>query len=251
MQEQNTNFFPTIVYILLKNIWAEKRYSLSNDIPPEKVKTNPIIEAKKIDALIAKNLGFSKVRIARKLRTSRARVTQMLNLLKLDPLIQEQVLLSKDAYTERQLRPLTRLKCFEKQRQLFNNMCLPVQKLKRTINAAIVSLPMYFIFVGTRLSIMPGISPVILPENCRITKSYLKQHTPIEKKLSPLAEALRYEDVLQEPSVETLSQVGMRFNVSRARVSQMLNLLNLDESIREYICSIDDAEKHNFLLKES
>lgn len=96
---------------------------MSNDIPPVKVKTNPIIEAKKIETLITKNTDFSKVRIARKLRTSRARVTQMLNLLKLDPLIQEQVLLSKDAYTERQLRPLTRLKCFEKQRQLFNNMC--------------------------------------------------------------------------------------------------------------------------------
>lgn len=119
MQEQNTNFFPTLVYILQKNIWDEKRYSLSNDIPPVKVKTNPIIEAKKIEALITKNTDFSKVRIARKLRTSRARVTQMLNLLKLDPLVQEQVLLSKDTYTERQLRPLTRLKCFEKQRQMF------------------------------------------------------------------------------------------------------------------------------------
>ncbi|MCK5606178.1 hypothetical protein KAR91_30040 [Candidatus Pacearchaeota archaeon] len=126
---------------------------------------------------------------------------------------------------------------------------LPVQEFKRTINAAIVSLPMYFIFAGTKLSIMAGIPPVNLPANCRITKSYLKQNTPIERKLSPLAEALKYEDVLQEPSVETLSQVGMRFNVSRARVSQMLNLLNLDESIRGYLSSIDDAQKHNFFTE--
>ncbi|MBU1997209.1 MAG: hypothetical protein KKF78_08650, partial [Candidatus Omnitrophica bacterium] len=89
----------------------------------EKIKTNPIIEAKKIEALISKNANSSKVSIARNLRTSRARVTQMLNLLKLDPHIQERVLLSKDTYTERQLRPLTRLKCLEKQRQLFHNMC--------------------------------------------------------------------------------------------------------------------------------
>ncbi|MDP8212980.1 MAG: hypothetical protein P9X22_06805 [Candidatus Zapsychrus exili] len=95
---------------------------MSTDIPPEKVKTNPIIEAKTIEALIAKNTDFSKVRIARKLGTSRARVTQMLNLLQLDPKIQKHIILSEDAFTERQLRPLTRLKCFEKQRQLFNNI---------------------------------------------------------------------------------------------------------------------------------
>ncbi|MBU0597088.1 hypothetical protein KKA94_02915 [Patescibacteria group bacterium] len=104
-------------------------------------------------------------------------------------------------------------------------------------------------FVGTRLSLIPGIPPVNLPENHRITKSYLKQNTPTEKKRSPLLEALKYADVLQEPSVETFSQVGMRFNVSRARVSQMLSLLNLNESIKEYICSIDDAQKHNFFTE--
>ena len=104
-------------------------------------------------------------------------------------------------------------------------------------------------FAGTKLSIMPGIPPVNLPANCRITKSYLKQNTPVKRKLNPLAEALKYVDVLQEPSVETLSQVGMRFNVSRARVSQMLNLLNLDESIREYLYTIADAEKHNFFTE--
>ncbi len=63
MQEQNTNFFPTVVYILQKNIWDEKRYSLSNDIPPEKVKTNPIIEARKIEALIDNNSDFLRLEL--------------------------------------------------------------------------------------------------------------------------------------------------------------------------------------------
>ncbi len=122
-REGNTNFFPTVVYILQKNIWAEKRYSLSNDIPPDKVKNNPIRKAKKIETLIAKNSNISKARIARGLQMSRARVTQILNLLKIDPEIQEQVLQSKETYTERQLRPIMRLKCFEKQRQLFSKTC--------------------------------------------------------------------------------------------------------------------------------
>jgi len=123
VQEQNTNFFPTLVYILQKNIWDKKRYSLIDDIPPAKLKTNPIEEARKIEALIKKNHNCSKATIGRKLGISRARVTQILNLLKIAPDIQEQVLQSKDTFSGCQLKPLTRLKCFEKQRQLFNNIC--------------------------------------------------------------------------------------------------------------------------------
>lgn len=93
---------------------------------------------------------------------------------------------------------------------------------------------------------MAGIPPVTLPANCRITKSYLKQNTPIERKLCPLAEALKYENVLQEPSVETLSQVGAKFGVSRARVSQVMNLLKLNERIKSYLLNIKDAKEHNY-----
>ncbi len=104
-------------------------------------------------------------------------------------------------------------------------------------------------FAGTRLSLMAGTPPLNLPAHTRITKTIIKQNTPIKRKVSPLVEALKYTDVLQEPSVETLSQVGLRFGVSRARVSQVLNLLKLDESIKEYLFAINDDKKHNFFTE--
>ncbi|HBG61682.1 MAG: hypothetical protein A2306_07160 [Omnitrophica WOR_2 bacterium RIFOXYB2_FULL_38_16] len=108
---------------------------------------------------------------------------------------------------------------------------------------------MYFMFTGTKLAIKPGIPPVTLPASCRLAKADIKKNTPIEKRLSPIAEALRYADVLNEASVDTMAEVGLRLNVSRARVSQMLNLLNLDERIREYLLSIEDPKKHNYFTE--
>jgi hypothetical protein len=104
-------------------------------------------------------------------------------------------------------------------------------------------------FSGTKLAIKPGIPPVELPANCRLIKADIKKSMPIEKRLSPIAEALRYADVLSEASVNTMAEVGLRLNVSKARVSQMLNLLNLDERIREYLLSIENPINHNFFTE--
>lgn len=38
----------------------------------------------------------------------------------------------------------------------------------------------------------------------------------------------------------------MRFGVSRARVCQILNLLDLDPSIIQHLRSIEDIDEHNF-----
>ena len=46
--------------------------------------------------------------------------------------------------------------------------------------------------------------------------------------------------------METLSQVGARFGVSRARVSQVMNLLKLNERIKSYLLNIEDAKEHNY-----
>ena len=45
------------------------------------------------------------------------------------------------------------------------------------------------------------------------------------------------------------AQVGMRFGVSRARVCQILGLLDLDESIQKYLFSIEGPKEHNFFTE--
>ncbi len=65
---------------------------------------------------------YSNSRIAKKIGISRARVTQLLNLLKLAPEIQEEILTHDKVFTERLLRPLTRIKDHENQIIVFQKM---------------------------------------------------------------------------------------------------------------------------------
>ncbi len=59
-------------------------------------------------------------------------------------------------------------------------------------------------------------------------------------------QALKYAQMLGEPSIVSKNQVAERFGVSRARVCQILNLLNLDSSIIRRLRSIEDIDEHNF-----
>ena len=71
------------------------------------------------------NPGWSNSDIARRLGKSRVRITQMLNLLKLSPTIQNKVLntpLHEVQYTERQLRPLTFIQDAETQEKIFEKL---------------------------------------------------------------------------------------------------------------------------------
>ena len=45
------------------------------------------------------------------------------------------------------------------------------------------------------------------------------------------------------------SQAAQRFRISRARVSQILNLLNNEDTILEQLTSIKDVEEHNFFTE--
>lgn len=84
--------------------------------------------------------------------------------------------------------------------------------------------------------------PYNLKTDQRITRRLLREAKSIIRKPSPLEEALKYAEVLKEPSIVSKAQVGERFGVSRARVCQILSLLELDESIQKYLLSIEDVK---------
>jgi len=60
---------------------------------------------------------------------------------------------------------------------------------------------------------------------------------------------MKYAEVFAEPSIITKAQIGDRFGISRARISQVMSLLELDESIQAYLLSIDDASEHNYFTE--
>jgi hypothetical protein len=77
----------------------------------------------------------------------------------------------------------------------------------------------------------------------------IKEAKPVLRRPSPLEEALKYAEVYNELTIVSKTQVAMRFGVSRARVCQMLNLLELDDNIKKYLLSIEDAKEHNYFTE--
>ncbi len=82
---------------------------------PQKIKTNPILQALEFQEILANKEVKSKNELAKKIGLSRVRVTQIMNLLKLNPQIIQQICaivnpVVFNSLTERRLRPLIRIK---------------------------------------------------------------------------------------------------------------------------------------------
>ena len=104
-------------------------------------------------------------------------------------------------------------------------------------------------FVGQQLVIITGEPPYGIKNHVRITRKIIREAQPKIRQPSPLDQALRYAEVLNEPSVVSKNQVAERFGVSRARVCQLLNLLELHPRIIQQLRSIDNVSQHNFFTE--
>lgn len=115
---------------------------------------------------------------------------------------------------------------------------LPVPKTQRTIFGAGVAVVRMAICLMNK-----GIALVIeaeQPQEGMVVKEcfgrkVMREAVPKIRKSSPIELALKYAEVLSKPSVVSKAQVARRFGVSRARVCQVLKLLELDEDILKYL----------------
>ncbi len=77
----------------------------------------------------------------------------------------------------------------------------------------------------------------------------MRESAPKTRKSSPIEIALKFAEVLREPSVVSKAQVARRFGVNRTRVCQVLKLIQLDESILKFLKSIANTEETNYFTE--
>ena len=122
-------------------------------------------------------------------------------------------------------------------------------QIKRTVSVARVKIPVFLQRIRQQLVIMHGQPPYGIKTTERITRRIIHEAKPKVRRPSPIDQAIAYAKVFNEPSVVSKSQVAQRFGVSRARVCQLLNLLDLDAAILDQLTSIENVEEHNFFTE--
>ena len=66
--------------------------------------------------------------------------------------------------------------------------------------------------------------------------------------VNPIKVALKYKQMLG--SVQSKAELAQKLGVSRAKVTQMLNLLKLDEEVKLFMLALDDADERLKVLTE-
>ena len=114
---------------------SKRRRKIGIGIKPEKlqkIKANPILRALEFQKILTNKEVKSKNELAKKIGLSRVRVTQIMNLLKLNPEILKRIALFEPAafnfLTERKLRPLTRIKDKNTQIAVFKKILRETQE---------------------------------------------------------------------------------------------------------------------------
>ena len=67
---------------------------------------------------------------------------------------------------------------------------------------------------------------------------------------NPVKIALQYQEMLDGGKAKSQAELAQALGVSRAKVTQMLNVLKLDEEIKAFMLSMDDGDERLSVLTE-
>ena len=59
---------------------------------------------------------------------------------------------------------------------------------------------------------------------------------------NPMKRGLRFHQLLKDGTVGTKAELARHLGLTRLRVSIVMNLLNLDEEIKDYLLELDDSD---------
>jgi len=96
------------------------------------------------------------------------------------------------------------------------------------------------------LEIIEGNAPYGISTSNRITKALLRRHKPVICKPNPLTIALKYDRIYHSLPVKSMENVAQQFGITRVRVHQMLNILNLDKRIIKHLKQLTNPKEINY-----
>ena len=102
-------------------------------------------------------------------------------------------------------------------------------------------IPCYYRYNQKKRILYRGEKPHFIPVNKIFTQKEWRSHLSRTKKKNPILEGYKYLNYLEEFPDSTYRDVAEKFNISRARVSQMIALVKkLPQEITDYLTSKDE-----------
>jgi len=113
------------------------------------------------------------------------------------------------------------------------NLWLPGPTSQRTTSIARYKLPIYLAYDGHGIGIFAGIAPIELDERGMVSLRLAKIKNRHDKWENPMKMAFHYRELVEQG--RTKAEIARMAGISRARVTQVMNLLNLHPDIQEYL----------------
>lgn len=110
---------------------------------------------------------------------------------------------------------------------------LPGPTSQRTISVARYKLPIYLTYNGRGIGIIVGIAPIEPDETGVVPSSNFRTKNRHNRWENLLKLAFHYRELMEQG--KTKAEIARTPDVSRARVTQVMNLLNLHPDIQEYL----------------
>ena len=123
-------------------------------------------------------------------------------------------------------------------------MWLPALDARRNTSALFLAAvtPFYGTYSSKSHAYRLGHKPRRFASSRRLTKRQLLQLDRSDEQQNSVRQALRYQSCLDAEPTRTRAEVALVFGVSRARVTQHLNLLKLPSRIVDYLADCTDPD---------
>jgi hypothetical protein len=121
----------------------------------------------------------------------------------------------------------------ESERPAQTSIWLPGPTSQRTISIAKHRFPIYLAYEDRGIGIVAGIAPIEPDERGIISSHRLKAKNKHDGWENPLKLAYYYRKLMEQG--KTKAEIAGLAGVSRARVTQVINLLNLHSNIQKYL----------------